>query len=741
MSLAGLLDRVIGVDGENMYLQGVSERSLLSYNIPVWSWAVLWPPILIFGLWQILLVDALATWEDVILVILLTMEAQAVFIIGHELVHRRTTWERRLGEFLLASASYPQYSTEHVYIHHAKVGMPHDVGSAQKGTSFWRYFPREVVSNLTGSWRVAGERLARRRLSRWHYSNPFWRYLITLGFWYGLVFYLGGIWAVPVFIFLGFGCVFSMKMSNYFQHYGLRRVLASNGRWEKILPRHSWSSDWKFSNWMFFKVQRHADHHSMASRQYSQLQTRQGESPDLPGTYGEMMNLALRPKKWFQKMNPIVEDWRRKHYPEIDDWSAYDSPVALARPDDFDTIIELFATAPRLAYWVERHPVLLDNLHEREFLDLDLPKGFLGGTEAETIARRGLARVYWTHEMGVSEMQDIVTDIPSTNAKETSDIVRNWSNDKAFQISIHVLRQNLSIDEARLALSNLAEASITSVIAAVIDDVIDRVSVQFRGGIAVILVGNLASRDTFTGDHGELLILHQNWRTRDSDRIERRVRETLSHLAKESLLFSTITVQVIAVNELSTTDSELLFQDSAIDRLEILARARPVFEYGDLAIRREFEATRLKLLSDYCTPEFKQELDPQSLRDSVGVSIKKISNIDRLLYLLQQLSNIVYCKQEVFGPEIPIAAADEVFRVVAHDTLHDAEILVRKFHGILKLLFLDDLSLVGVKPTINQFIASCCGFEHYDQLLESVRAYANEIIEEQDLILSKVQPS
>jgi len=103
------------------------------------------------------------------------MEAQAVFIVGHELIHRRRQWERRLGEFLLASASYPQYATEHVYIHHAFVGTPLDVGSAPRGESLWHYFPREVANNLLGSWRVARERLARKGLPAWHRSNPFWR--------------------------------------------------------------------------------------------------------------------------------------------------------------------------------------------------------------------------------------------------------------------------------------------------------------------------------------------------------------------------------------------------------------------------------------------------------------------------------------------------------------------------------------------------------------------------------------
>ena len=104
MSVAGPLDKALGVDGRNMDPVKTPERRLIWHNLPVWTWAFLWPPTLIFGMWQILAVNQFAVWEAALLVIILTMEGQAVFVVGHELIHRRTTWERRIGEFLLASA-------------------------------------------------------------------------------------------------------------------------------------------------------------------------------------------------------------------------------------------------------------------------------------------------------------------------------------------------------------------------------------------------------------------------------------------------------------------------------------------------------------------------------------------------------------------------------------------------------------------------------------------------------------
>ena len=134
------MDMALGVDERNLDPGRASESRLFWHNVPVWGWALLWPTTLVFGLWQILVSGDLSVWEGAVMGAVLALEAQAVFIVGHELVHRRATWERRLGEFLLASASYPHYATEHVYIHHAFVGTPLDAGLGTQGYEFLALF-------------------------------------------------------------------------------------------------------------------------------------------------------------------------------------------------------------------------------------------------------------------------------------------------------------------------------------------------------------------------------------------------------------------------------------------------------------------------------------------------------------------------------------------------------------------------------------------------------------------------
>ena len=734
MSVAGPLDRALGVDGRNMDLEKTPERRLFLHNLPVWIWAFLWPPTLVFGMWQILVGDRFAIWECVLLAIVLTMEAQAVFVVGHELVHRRSVWERWLGEFLLSSASYPQYATEHVYIHHARVGTPHDLGSAPKGESFWRYFPREVASNLTNSWKVVRERLARRRLPLWHYSNPFWRYGIAVAFWYALVYWMSGLWAVPVFAFLGLCCVFSMKISNYFQHYGLRRVRLPNGRWEKVMPRHSWSADWKFSNWMFFNMQRHADHHAAASRHYPLLQVRgTGESPELPGTYADMMNIVLRPRRWFAKMDPLVDQWRERFYPEIDDWSAYDSPISAARPDAFEAIVEIFGAAPRLAERIERNSELLDSLQDREFTDLDLPEGFGPDRESEAIARRGLARLYWTHEMGVREMKDLIDELPAVDAGETAEIVRNWSNDKAFQIGMHVVRGNLSPAEATTALSNLAEASISAVVAAVVADFVDRAGPTRAGGIAAVFLGDLASREVYPGVAIEMLFVHDGWRSGEIDRLCRRFRETLTDLARDSLLVSPVPRGSKSL--LSLPLSELAERGESL--VPALARTRCAFEYGDSGIGRRFDAARRDVLTRFGESEARiaRLREPPEVPAETGVSAYArmrggLEDVERAARFLQLTAAGI-------GHDDPAPTAAAVFDAAGAGALARAAGMWRDLQGVMRLVGEEGFDTDAAGPKVRTLVANACGYEDYDALASAVAETASSAAAGVDALLSR----
>ena len=61
----------------------------------------------------------------------------------------------------------------------------------------------------------------------------------------------------------------------------------------------------RFSNALFFDIQRHADHHAQPQRPFYDLR-HLAEAPQLPAGYPLMMFIALVPPLWFAVMDPRV---------------------------------------------------------------------------------------------------------------------------------------------------------------------------------------------------------------------------------------------------------------------------------------------------------------------------------------------------------------------------------------------------------------------------------------------------
>jgi alkane 1-monooxygenase len=98
-----------------------------------------------------------------------------------------------------------------------------------------------------------------------------------------------------------------LETVNYIEHYGLTRNKVSEHRYEQVAPEHSWNSDHVLGRAVLFELSRHSDHHANPERPYQDLRSLQA-SKQLPYGYPAMMVLALFPGKWFQLMNPLLND-------------------------------------------------------------------------------------------------------------------------------------------------------------------------------------------------------------------------------------------------------------------------------------------------------------------------------------------------------------------------------------------------------------------------------------------------
>jgi alkane 1-monooxygenase len=227
----------------------------------------------------------------------------AAINVAHELIHRRSRRQRGLGGVLLSCVLYPGFKLEHPKWHHAKVATPDDPSSAPKGSTVYGQVPRAMVLNTVMAWRLAVQ--GARRSGRWfswfsHELSLWWLLSIALVL---FAYHLAGPTGVLVFVVQGLVASSLLEVINYIEHYGLRRKLISEDRYEPPGIAHSWNSDFWLSNAILIELMRHPDHHIHPSRPFNQLQSIP-EAPQLPLGYAALSLIAFIPPLWRRIIHP-----------------------------------------------------------------------------------------------------------------------------------------------------------------------------------------------------------------------------------------------------------------------------------------------------------------------------------------------------------------------------------------------------------------------------------------------------
>lgn len=318
------LDYVVGKNITNPDLD-TPEEQLAWYRLIT----LLWTPVqlmTIFGIMIYVIQTGHLNWveEWALFAALGILSGTIGITYAHELMHQKPKSERWMADILLASVLYSHFRSEHLLVHHRYIGTPRDPVTARYGESFYRFFPRVLYQSLVSSFKAEKGMLERKNLPWFHRSNPFWPYLgLQAGFML-LAWLIGGGWGVFLFTVQAFWAVFQLELVNYVEHYGLTRKHLGDGKYEHVLPRHSWNASHQASNWLLINLQRHSDHHYKPNRRFPLLQTyNDDEAPQLPFGYPLMTMMALIPTAWRKTMNPRVKDWRARYYSEIEDWGQY----------------------------------------------------------------------------------------------------------------------------------------------------------------------------------------------------------------------------------------------------------------------------------------------------------------------------------------------------------------------------------------------------------------------------------
>ena len=319
-----LLDALTGLDKAN-FDPLTPDAGLYWFRLITLIWFPVQFALLVWMLWYVPQAPHLGLLEKIMLFFGMGIVSGTIGInYSHELMHQKPAVERWMADLLLASVLYSHFRSEHLRVHHLHVGTPRDPVTARYNEGFHRFLPRVLVQCPRSAWKAEVAMLARRTLPALHKSNPFWRYAGLQAGFLILALVLGGWVGLGLFLFQAAVAIWQLELVNYIEHYGLTRRYLGGGKYEHVLPRHSWNASHRASNWLLINLQRHSDHHYKPDRRFPLLQTHsEVDAPQLPYGYPVMTMAAMVPPLFKRVMNPRVKAWRQTYYPDVTDWQPY----------------------------------------------------------------------------------------------------------------------------------------------------------------------------------------------------------------------------------------------------------------------------------------------------------------------------------------------------------------------------------------------------------------------------------
>jgi len=142
---------------------------------------------------------------------------------GHELGHKKETFDRWMAKIVLAVVGYGHFFIEHNKGHHRDVATPMDPATSRMGESIYKFSIREIPGAFIRAWGLEEQRLSRRGQSVWSFDNEILQPMIITVILYAVLLALFG---PKMLVFLPIQMAFGwwqLTSANYIEHYGLLR--------------------------------------------------------------------------------------------------------------------------------------------------------------------------------------------------------------------------------------------------------------------------------------------------------------------------------------------------------------------------------------------------------------------------------------------------------------------------------------------------------------------------------------
>ncbi len=229
---------------------------------------------------------------------------------AHELIHRSDRRLFNLGKWVYISMLFGHHTSAHLLVHHRFAASDHDPNSAEMGESFYTFAQRAWIGSARAGFEMESDRRKNLRQDPPRFSHPYVSYtcggLTSLA----VAFIIGGWGGLLALIVLASYAQLQLLLSDYVQHYGLRRASFADGKLAPVALHHSWNAPHWMSSYLMLAAPRHSDHHSHPTRPYPALRLPDpDDAPSLPYSLPTMGAIALFPRLWRHIMDPLAIRW------------------------------------------------------------------------------------------------------------------------------------------------------------------------------------------------------------------------------------------------------------------------------------------------------------------------------------------------------------------------------------------------------------------------------------------------
>lgn len=228
---------------------------------------------------------------------------------AHELIHASARLPRRIGTAIYISLLNGHHVSAHLRVHHVHAATDADPNSARPGEGFWRFALRVLKGEFTAG--LQAENRHRARATRSLSIHPYLAYVAGGIFVLLLAYALAGSKGLLIHLAIALYAQLQLMLSDYVQHYGLRRTLQKNGKPDPVGPQHSWNAPKWYSSAMMLNAPRHSDHHMRPARAFPALENTPQTMPQLPHSLPVMAVIALFPPIWRRVMDHRVARWQK----------------------------------------------------------------------------------------------------------------------------------------------------------------------------------------------------------------------------------------------------------------------------------------------------------------------------------------------------------------------------------------------------------------------------------------------